>query len=89
VDVLREFLSEDVRDEPRGSVASWSAAEQHQKLWRADDREAMLEEIAYAVRTLRAEQLGLMKELTDTVIKWTIGTGIGVAALVIVAIIWL
>ena len=80
--VLEEFLSEAGRQEQADAVARWRAAEREDP-WPADALDAMREEIADAVRTLRVEQRVLVNELSDTLIKWTIGTGIVVVSMVI------
>ena len=87
--VLEEFVSENGREEQVDLLARWRPVGSDQHRWPSDVRDAVREDIADAVRTLRFEQHGLIAELTHTLIKWTIGTGIAVAGVVIVILKWL
>jgi hypothetical protein len=86
MNVLEDFASEGGIEEQAHPLASWRAAEPAQEPWPAYVLDAMREDIADAVRTLRVEQRVLFQDLTDALIKWTVGTGIAVAALVIAAL---
>ena len=88
VNVLEEFVSENGREEQGDVLARWREVTSDHR-WPSDVRDAVREDIADAVRTLRIEQHGLIAGLTDTLIKWTIGTGIAVAGVVIVVLKWL
>ena len=87
--VLEEFVSEDGREEQVDVLARWRGTESDRHPWPSAVRDAVREDIADAFRTLRFEQHGLIAELTGTLIKWTIGTGIAVAGVVILILKWL
>ena len=90
MDVLdEEFLSEDEREIVREEVADSLGTMRSDELDRECLTDAVREEVADALRMLRAEQLGLVTQLADQVIKWTIGTGLAVVAVVIIALKWL
>jgi hypothetical protein len=89
VDAYEEFVSETGREEHVDVLDRWRdiGRDQHQRP--SDVCDAVREDVADAVRTLRFELHELTAELTSTLIKWTIGTGIAVAAAVIVVLKWL
>jgi hypothetical protein len=89
VNVLDDFVSENGSQEHADVLARWEVAGSDRHPWPSDVRDTVREDLADAVRTLRVEQHRLIAELTDTLIKWTIGTGIVVAGLVIAALKWL
>jgi hypothetical protein len=93
VDALKQFDVEGARETaPEGLVGMLGglAADPFEKrfMTEQDLRDIVREEVAEALRELRAKQFGLMNKLVDSMIRWTVGTGIVVAAVIVAVLKW-
>jgi hypothetical protein len=89
VDELDQFITEDSLSKGIEAVSILKPYSQDEEFLPQSVVDAVRDEVAGALRTLRAEQLWLADRLVESMITWTIGTGIAVAAVVIIVIKWL